>query len=203
MSSGIGLDATGYVDPDTLDATGYVDPDTLDATGYVDPDTLDATGYVDPDTLDTLPYQGRELRLTIRRDLTDDDPAIDWCCHLVAQLCPLSRGGYSGLVFRDRRLTSVGGERLLRGLHRRGVTGNILTFWIQDSEENKKYLRELGASLNNFNNVYILLIVETCLTRPIMYKDTSTRSWLLRPASRDQCRCTLYDNDYHVHLSMR
>ncbi|XP_069187446.1 uncharacterized protein [Procambarus clarkii] len=147
---GIGLDATGYVDPDTLDATGYVDPDTLDATGYVDPDTLDATGYVDPDTLDTLPYQGRELRLTIRRDLTDDDPAIDWCCHLVAQLCPLSRGGYSGLVFRDRRLTSVGGERLLRGLHRRGVTGNILTFWIQDSEENKKYLRELGCGMNEF-----------------------------------------------------
>ncbi|XP_069157819.1 uncharacterized protein [Procambarus clarkii] len=101
------LDATGYVVPDTLDATGYVDPDTLDATGYVDPDTLDATGYVDPDTLDTLPYQGRKLCLTISRDLTDDDPAIDWCCHLVAQLCPPSRGGYSDLDFSYTRLTST------------------------------------------------------------------------------------------------
>ncbi|XP_069178719.1 uncharacterized protein [Procambarus clarkii] len=94
----------------TLDATGYVDPDTLDVRGYVNPDTLDATGYVDPDTLDTLPYQGRELRLTIRWDLTDDDPAIDWCCHLAAQLCPPSRGGYSRLNFLDTRLTSVGRE---------------------------------------------------------------------------------------------
>nr|XP_045590821.1 uncharacterized protein LOC123752831 [Procambarus clarkii] len=101
------LDATGYVDPDTLDARGYVDPDTLDATGYVDPDTLDATGYVDPDTLDTLQYQGRILNLTIRRDLTDDDRAIDWCCHLVAQLCPPSRGGYSDLNFCNTRLTSM------------------------------------------------------------------------------------------------
>ncbi|XP_069157751.1 uncharacterized protein [Procambarus clarkii] len=149
------LDARGYVDPDTLDATGYVDPDTLDATGYVDPDTLDATGYVDPDTLDTLPYQGRILNLTIRRDLTDDDRAIDWCCHLVAQLCPPSRGGYSDLNFCNTRLTSVGGERLLRGLHRRGVTGDYLTIRIRDSEENKKYLQELSASLNNFNNVKI------------------------------------------------
>nr|XP_045618473.1 uncharacterized protein LOC123770526 isoform X4 [Procambarus clarkii] len=139
----------------TLDDTGYVDPDTLDATGYVDPDTLDATGYVDPDTLDTLPYQGRELRLTIRRVLTDDDPAIDWCCHLAAQLCPPSRGGYSLLYFFNTRLTSVGGERLLRGLHQRGVTGRGLTIRIRDSEENKKYLRELGASLNNFNDVDI------------------------------------------------
>ncbi|XP_069157812.1 uncharacterized protein [Procambarus clarkii] len=104
------LDATGYVDPDTLEATGYVDPDTLDATGYVDSDTLDATGYVDPDTLDTLPYQGRTLILTIRRRLTDDDPAIDWCWHLAAQLCPPSRGGYSVLWFPDTRLTSVGVE---------------------------------------------------------------------------------------------
>ncbi|XP_069158020.1 uncharacterized protein [Procambarus clarkii] len=99
------LDATGYVDPDTLDATSYVDPDTLDATGYVDPDTLDATGYVDPDTLDTLPCQGRALNLTIRRDLTDDDPAIDWCCHLAAQLCPFSREGYSRLYFSNTLLT--------------------------------------------------------------------------------------------------
>ncbi|XP_069157754.1 uncharacterized protein [Procambarus clarkii] len=150
------LDATGYVDPDTLDATGYVDPDTLDATGYVDPDTLDATGYVDPDTLDTLPYQGRELGLTIRRDLTDDDPAIDWCCHLAAQLCPPSRGGYSHLAFRDTRLTCVGGERLLQGLHRRGVTGDELLIGIDDSVKNKKYLRELCASFNNFKNVLIL-----------------------------------------------
>nr|XP_045589290.1 uncharacterized protein LOC123751235 [Procambarus clarkii] len=90
-----------------LDATGYVDLDTLDATGYVDPDTLDATGYVDPDTLDTLPYQGRTLVLTIRRRLTDDDPAIDWCCHLAAQLCPPSRGGYSCLYFSNSRLTST------------------------------------------------------------------------------------------------
>nr|XP_045591368.1 uncharacterized protein LOC123753418 [Procambarus clarkii] len=108
------LDATGYVDPDTLDATGYVDPDTLDATGYVDPDTLDATGYVDPDTLDATGYvdpdtldQGRTLRLTIRRDLTDDDRAIDWCCHLAAQLCPPSRGGYSLLYSSNSRLTST------------------------------------------------------------------------------------------------
>ncbi|XP_069157951.1 uncharacterized protein [Procambarus clarkii] len=101
------LDATGYVDPDTLDATGYVVPDTLDATGYVDPDTLDATGYVDPDTLDTLPYQGRTLILTIRRRVTDDDPAIDWCCHLAAQLCPPSRGGYTALDFSDMRPTST------------------------------------------------------------------------------------------------
>nr|XP_045618250.1 uncharacterized protein LOC123770447 isoform X2 [Procambarus clarkii] len=155
---GIILDAWDYVVPDTLDAMSYGDPDTLDATGYVDPDTLDATGYVDPDTLGSLPYQGRELNLTIRRDLTDDDPAIDWCCHLVAQLCPPSRGGYSDLYFPNTRLTSVGGERLLRGLHRRGVTGDDLAIWIQDSEdseENKKYLQELGASLNNFNDVYI------------------------------------------------
>nr|XP_045586453.1 uncharacterized protein LOC123748294 [Procambarus clarkii] len=144
------LDATGYVDPDTLDATGYVDPDTLDATGYVDPDTLDATGYVDPDILDTLPYQGRELLLTIRRDLTIDDPAIDWCCRLAAQLCPPSRGRYSLLALFDTPLTCVGGERLLRGLHRRGVTGDGLCIEIRDSEENKKYLQELGASLNNF-----------------------------------------------------
>ncbi|XP_069157651.1 uncharacterized protein [Procambarus clarkii] len=99
------LDATGYVDPDTLDATGYVDPDTLDATGYVDPDTLDATGYVDPDTLDTLPYQGWILDLTIRRGLTDDDPTIDWCCHLAAQLYPPSSGGYSLLDFSGTSLT--------------------------------------------------------------------------------------------------
>nr|XP_045588087.1 uncharacterized protein LOC123750002 [Procambarus clarkii] len=104
---GIILDAPGYVNPDTLDATGYVDPDTLDATGYVDPDTLDATGYVDPDTLDTLPCQGRTLRMTIRLDLTDDDPAIDWCCRLAAQLCPPSRGGYSDLYFPKTRLTST------------------------------------------------------------------------------------------------
>nr|XP_045590068.1 uncharacterized protein LOC123752047 [Procambarus clarkii]XP_045590069.1 uncharacterized protein LOC123752047 [Procambarus clarkii]XP_045590071.1 uncharacterized protein LOC123752047 [Procambarus clarkii]XP_045590072.1 uncharacterized protein LOC123752047 [Procambarus clarkii]XP_045590073.1 uncharacterized protein LOC123752047 [Procambarus clarkii]XP_045590074.1 uncharacterized protein LOC123752047 [Procambarus clarkii] len=148
------LDATGYVDPDTLDATGYVDPDTLDATGYVDPDTMDATGYVDPYTLGSMPYQGRELRLT-SWDLTDDDPAIDWCCHLAAQLCPFSREGCSRLVFRNTRLTSVGGERLLRGLHRRGVTGGSLWIEIRDSEENKKYLQELGASLNNFNIVSI------------------------------------------------
>ncbi|XP_069157616.1 uncharacterized protein [Procambarus clarkii] len=147
------LDATDYVDPDTLDATDYVDPDTLDATGYVDPDTLDATGYVDPDTLDTLPYQGRMLDLTIWRRLTDDDPAIDWCCDLAAQLCPPSRGGYSYLGFSNTLLTRVGGERLLRGLHRRDVTGRDLRIWIEDSEENKKYLRELGASLNNFNDV--------------------------------------------------
>ncbi|XP_069178723.1 uncharacterized protein [Procambarus clarkii] len=149
------LDATVYVDPDTLDATGCVDPDTLDATGFVDPDTLDATGYVDSDTLDTLPCQGRTLVLTIRRDITDDDPAIDWCCHLAAQLCPPSRGRYSGLDFSNTRLTSVGGERLLRGLHRRDVTGRDLAIGIRDSEENKKYLQELSASLNNFNNVYI------------------------------------------------
>ncbi|XP_069157747.1 uncharacterized protein [Procambarus clarkii] len=154
------LGATGYVDPDTLDATSYVNPDTLDATGYVDPDTLGATGYVDPDTLDTLPYQGRTLRLFINWDLTDDDPAIDWCCHLVAQLCPPSRGRYSDLHFRHTRFTSVSGERLLRGLHRRGVTGDELWFRIEDSEdsvdsEDKKYLRELAASLNNFNNVKI------------------------------------------------
>ncbi|XP_069157805.1 uncharacterized protein [Procambarus clarkii] len=186
------LDATGYGDPNTLDATGYVHPDTLDATGYVDPDTLDATGYVDPDTLGSLPYQGRTLRLTIIRGLTDDDPAIDWCCHLAAQLRPPSRGGYSRLDFHDTRLTSVGVERLLRELHRRGVTGDFLSIMIrcsedrEDSKENKRYLRELGASLNNFNDVYIRQIVETSLTRPIMYKDTSTRSWLLRPASRDQ-----------------
>ncbi|XP_069157756.1 uncharacterized protein [Procambarus clarkii] len=104
------LDATGYVDPDTLDATGYVDPDTMDTTGYVDPDTLDATVYVDPDTLGSLPYQGRALTLTIYWEVTDDDPAIDWCCHLAAQLCPPSRGGYSRLVFADTRLTSVGVE---------------------------------------------------------------------------------------------
>ncbi|XP_069157732.1 uncharacterized protein [Procambarus clarkii] len=103
----ITLDATGYVDPDTLDATGYVVPDTLDATGYVVPDTLDAPGYVDPDTLDTLPYQGRTLILTIRRRVTDDDPAIDWCCHLAAQLCPPSRGGYTALDFSDMRPTST------------------------------------------------------------------------------------------------
>ncbi|XP_069157750.1 uncharacterized protein [Procambarus clarkii] len=154
------MDATGYVDPDTLDATGYVDPDTLDATGYGDPDTLDATGYVDLDTLDTLPYQGRELRLIIRWEcLTDDDPAIDWCCHLAAQLRPPSSGGYSLLVFPDTSLTCVGGERLLRELHRRGVTGDDLEIEIrysEDSEENERYLRELGASLNNFNNVKIL-----------------------------------------------
>ncbi|XP_069157947.1 uncharacterized protein [Procambarus clarkii] len=150
------LDAMGYVDPDTLDATGYVDPDTLDATDYVDPDTLDIRGYVNPDTLDTLPYQGRTLTLTIRRDLTDDDPAIDWCCHLAAQLCPPSRGGYSHLAFLDTRLTCVGGERLLRGLHRRGVTGDELWIWIQDSDENNKYLQELCASFNNFKNVLIL-----------------------------------------------
>ncbi|XP_069157611.1 uncharacterized protein [Procambarus clarkii] len=101
------LDATGYVDPDTLDATGYVVPDTLDATGYVDPDTLDATGYVDQDTLGSLPYQGKILDLTITRDLTDDDPAIDWCCRLAAQLCPPSRGGYSLLGFYNTRLTST------------------------------------------------------------------------------------------------
>ncbi|XP_069157815.1 uncharacterized protein [Procambarus clarkii] len=94
------LDARRYVDPDTLDATGYVDPDTLGATGYVNPDTLDATGYVDPDTLDTLQYQGRILSLSIWRRHTDDDPAIEWCCRLVAQLCPLSRGGYSRLYCR-------------------------------------------------------------------------------------------------------
>ncbi|XP_069159282.1 uncharacterized protein [Procambarus clarkii] len=153
------LDITGYVDPDTLDATGYVDPDTLDATGYVDPDTLDATGYVDPDTLDTLPYQPRKLRLTIRRGLTDDDPAIDWCCHLAAQLCPFSREGYSRLYFSNTLLTCVGGERLLRGLHRRGVTGDDLEIdlatMFRYSEENNKYLRELSASLNNFNTFYI------------------------------------------------
>ncbi|XP_069188640.1 uncharacterized protein [Procambarus clarkii] len=50
------LDAMSYGDPDTLDATGYVDPDTLDAMSYGDPDTLDATGYVDPDTLDAMSY---------------------------------------------------------------------------------------------------------------------------------------------------
>ncbi|XP_069157783.1 uncharacterized protein [Procambarus clarkii] len=165
------LDATGYVDTDTLDAMGYVDPDTLDATRYVDPDTLDATGYVDPDTLDTLPCQGMALDLTIRRRLTDDDPAIDWCCHLAAQLCSFSRGGYSLLYFHNTRLTSVGGERLLRGLHRRGVTGDDLDIDLatgirysedsedsedsDDSEENNKYLRELIASLNNFNELYI------------------------------------------------
>ncbi|XP_069157791.1 uncharacterized protein [Procambarus clarkii] len=136
----------------TLDVRGYVDPDT---TGYVDPDTLDVRGYVDPDTLDTLPYQGRALRLTIWRDLTDDDRTIDWCCHLAAQLCPPSRGGYTLLDFPITRLTSVGGERLLRGLHRRGVTGDKLEIRIRDSEENMKYLRELAASLNNFNNVAI------------------------------------------------
>ncbi|XP_069176284.1 uncharacterized protein [Procambarus clarkii] len=149
------LDATGYVDPDTMDATCYVDPDTLDDTGYVAPDTLDATGYVDPDTLDTLPYQGRELDLTISWDLTDDDPAIDWCCHLVAQLCPPSRGRYSRLNFSNTRLTSVCVERFLRGLHRKGVTGRLLQIRIEDSEENTDYLRELAASLNNFNNVDI------------------------------------------------
>ncbi|XP_069196022.1 uncharacterized protein [Procambarus clarkii] len=127
----------------------------LDATGYVDPDTLDATGYADPDTLVTLPCQGRRLNLIIRRDLTDDDRAIDWCCHLAAQLCPPSRRRCSLMWFRDTRLTSVGGERLLRGLHRRGVTGRFLAIGIRDSEENKKYLRELSASLNNFNNVDI------------------------------------------------
>ncbi|XP_069157770.1 uncharacterized protein [Procambarus clarkii] len=180
------LDATGYVDPNTLDATGYVVPDTLDATGYVDPNTLDATGYVVPDTLDTLPCQGRTLRLTIRRDLTDDDPAIDWCCHLAAQLCPPSRGGYSRLYFPNTHLTSVGVEGLLRGLHRRGVTGDDLTIWIWDSVKNEKYLQELRASLNNFYNVHILKFDETSLMRPIMFKDICTRSWLLRPASRDQ-----------------
>nr|XP_045587707.1 uncharacterized protein LOC123749635 [Procambarus clarkii] len=118
--------------------------------------TLDAKSYVDPNTLDSLPYQGRKLNLTISRDLTDDDPAIDWCCHLAAQLRPPSRGGYSHLSFKSTLLTGVGGERLLRGLHRRGVTGENLSIWIEDSEENKDYLRELAASLNNFNNVYIL-----------------------------------------------
>nr|XP_045618482.1 uncharacterized protein LOC123770531 isoform X1 [Procambarus clarkii]XP_045618483.1 uncharacterized protein LOC123770531 isoform X1 [Procambarus clarkii]XP_045618484.1 uncharacterized protein LOC123770531 isoform X1 [Procambarus clarkii]XP_045618485.1 uncharacterized protein LOC123770531 isoform X1 [Procambarus clarkii]XP_045618486.1 uncharacterized protein LOC123770531 isoform X1 [Procambarus clarkii]XP_045618487.1 uncharacterized protein LOC123770531 isoform X1 [Procambarus clarkii]XP_04 len=152
---GITLDARSYVDPDTLDARSYVNQDTLDTRSYVHPDTLDATGYVDPDTLDTLPYQGRRLDLTIRRGLTDDDPAIDWCCHLAAQLCPPSRGGYSLLWFRDTRLTSVGVESLLRGLHRRGVTGDELWIWIQDSQEQKKCLQELGASFNNFNNVEI------------------------------------------------
>ncbi|XP_069157725.1 uncharacterized protein [Procambarus clarkii] len=127
----------------------------LDAMGYVDPDTLDATGYADPDTLVTLPCQERRLNLIIRRDLTDDDRAIDWCCHLAAQLCPPSRRRCSLLWFRDTRLASVGGERLLRELHRRGVTGRFLAIGIRDSEENKKYLQELSASLNNFNNVDI------------------------------------------------
>ncbi|XP_069158016.1 uncharacterized protein [Procambarus clarkii] len=130
----------------------------LDDTSYVDPDTLDATGYVDPDTLDTLPCQGRELDLTIRRRLTDDGPAIDWCCHLVAQLCPPSRGRYSRLYFPNTRLTSVGGKRLLRGLHRRGVTGRELKIDLAISmmfNGNNKCLQELGASLNNFNNVCI------------------------------------------------
>ncbi|XP_069157798.1 uncharacterized protein [Procambarus clarkii] len=127
----------------------------LDATGYAVPDTLDARSYVDPDTLDTLQYQGRILNLSIWRRHTDDDPPIDWCCRLVAQLCPPSRGGYSNLDFSYTPLTWVGGERLLLGLHRRGVTGDILAIWIQDSEENKKYLEELGASLNNFNDVEI------------------------------------------------
>ncbi|XP_069157776.1 uncharacterized protein [Procambarus clarkii] len=66
---------------------------SLDTTGYVVPDTLDATGYVDPDTLGSLLCQGMALDLTITRRLTDDDPAIDWCCHLAAQLCPPSREG--------------------------------------------------------------------------------------------------------------
>nr|XP_045590830.1 uncharacterized protein LOC123752841 [Procambarus clarkii] len=63
------LDATGYVDPDTLDATGYVDPDTLDATSYVDPDTLDDTGYVHPDTLDATGY--------VDPDTLDDTSYVD------------------------------------------------------------------------------------------------------------------------------
>ncbi|XP_069177179.1 uncharacterized protein, partial [Procambarus clarkii] len=66
---------------------------------------LDPTGYANPDTLDTLPYQGRILGLTILGRLTDDDPAIDWCCHLAAQLCPPSRRGYSLLDFSYTRLT--------------------------------------------------------------------------------------------------
>nr|XP_045608501.1 uncharacterized protein LOC123764559 [Procambarus clarkii]XP_045608503.1 uncharacterized protein LOC123764559 [Procambarus clarkii] len=139
----------------TLGATGYVDPDTPDATGYVDPDTMDATGFMDPDTLDSLPYQGRELRLTISLVLTDDDPAIDWCCHLAAQLCPPSRGGYSLLYFTNTHLTSVGGERLLRGLHRKDVTGDELCIRIQDIQKKTNYLRELGASLNNFKFLLI------------------------------------------------
>ncbi|XP_069158015.1 uncharacterized protein [Procambarus clarkii] len=130
----------------------------LDVRGYVVPDTLDATGYVDPDTLGSLPYQGKILNLTISWDLTDDDRAIDWCCRLAAQLCPPSRGGYSLLYFFNTRLTSVGGERLLRELHRRGVTGDNLTICIEYSEDSDdtKHLQELGASLNNFNNVKIL-----------------------------------------------
>ncbi|XP_069157626.1 uncharacterized protein [Procambarus clarkii] len=108
---------------------------------------LVARGYVDPDTLGSLPYEGKILNLTISRVLTDDDRAIDWCCHLAAQLCPPSRGGYSLLYFFNTRLTSVGGERLLRGLHRRGVTGRDLAIRIQDSVENKKYLQELSINL--------------------------------------------------------
>nr|XP_045618476.1 uncharacterized protein LOC123770527 [Procambarus clarkii] len=137
----------------TLDARSYVD--NRYARAYMDPDSQDAMGYVDPDTLGSLPCQGRILTLTISWLLTDDDPAIDWCCHLAAQLCPLSGEGYSRLHFTHTSLTSVGGERLLRGLHQRGVTGHHLAIRIRDSKENKKLLRELSASLNNVKNVEI------------------------------------------------
>ncbi|XP_069158003.1 uncharacterized protein [Procambarus clarkii] len=110
---------------------------------------VEATGNEDLATLPSLQYRGCGLELTIVCSFTDDSPDLDWCCRLARQLCPRTSTrifSYPFLNFCGTDLTSVGVEKLLRGLDREGVTTNNLLVEVTDylSLEEDHRLRDLA-----------------------------------------------------------
>ncbi|XP_069157987.1 uncharacterized protein [Procambarus clarkii] len=94
---------------------------------------LEATSSMDLATPPSLPYKGSGLELTIMCSFTDNSRELDLCCQLARQLCPpAKRLRYSFLSFCKTDITSVGVEKLLRGLNHEGVTTNNLLVEVAD-----------------------------------------------------------------------
>ncbi|XP_069157891.1 uncharacterized protein [Procambarus clarkii] len=118
--------------------------------------TVDAREDTELTNMPSQLYKGRKLKVTISPALTADNPLIDWCCQLTAQLCPSTFGGYDVLDLTLKDLTSEKGKRLLRELHRRGVKGNCLCLTIKDNKRKKKELKNVGVLLKNFKHLHVV-----------------------------------------------
>ncbi|XP_069157880.1 uncharacterized protein [Procambarus clarkii] len=118
--------------------------------------TVDAREDTELTNMPSQLYKGRKLKVTISPALTADNPLIDWCCQLTAQLCPSTFGGYDVLDLTLKDLTSEKGKRLLRELHRRGVKGNCLCLTIKDNKRKKKELKNVGVSFKNFKHLHVV-----------------------------------------------